>query len=118
MLPQKKYIDILTENLRELNPYLIILFGSYAYGEPNENSDIDLMVVTDDEHVPKNYDERINIQLLVSNQIFEIAKKVPVDLIVYTIPMYKQFIKQKSNFAKEIIEKGKILYERNYPTMA
>ena len=94
------YIDQLKASLSELDPYLVILFGSYAYGTPDKDSDIDLLVVTNDEFTPKDYNERIEIQLPVSNQIFEIAKQVPVDLVVYTIPMYKRFIEQNSNFAK------------------
>jgi len=112
------YIQKLTERLSELNPYLVVLFGSYANGTPNKDSDIDLLVVTNDEFAPKSFDERIKVQLTISNHIFEIAKQVPIDLIVYTIPMYKQFIEQNSVFAYEISTKGIILYERHNPTMA
>jgi predicted nucleotidyltransferase len=105
------YIQQLKERLSELDPFLVLLFGSYADGTPDKDSDIDLLVVTNDEFTPKSYDERIDIQLSISNHIFEIAKQVPIDLIVYTIPMYKRFIEQNSNFAKEVLSKGKILYE-------
>ncbi len=106
------YIEQLKTRLSELNPYLVLLFGSYAYGIPNQDSDIDLLVVTNDEYMPQNYDARINLQLDVSAHIFEIAKQVPIDLIVYTIPMYNKFKELNSNFAHEILTKGKILYER------
>ena len=112
------YIEQLRKSLSELDPYLVILFGSYAYGIPDKDSDIDLLVVTNDEFTPKDYKERIEIQLHVSNHIFEIAKQVPVDLIVYTIPMYKRFIGQNSNFAIEVLSKGKILYEGHNATVA
>ena len=118
MQNENKYIEKLKASLSELNPYLILLFGSCAHGTPHKDSDIDLLVVTNDDFMPKNYDERINIQLSVSKHIFEISKKVPVDLIVYTIPMYKKLIKQNSSFASEITTKGKILYERYNATMA
>jgi len=118
MQTENIYIQQLKENLSELNPFLILLFGSYAYGTPHQDSDIDLLVVTNDEYIPNTYDERINLQLNVSNLIFELAKQVPIDLIVYTIPMYKKFIEQNSNFAKEITTKGKILYERYNKTVA
>ncbi len=112
------FIQKLKESLRELDPYLVLLFGSYAYGNPDKNSDIDLLVVTNDEFTPESYNERIEIQLSISKHIFEIAKQVPIDLIVYTIPMYKRFIEQNSNFAHEILTKGKILYERHNATVA
>jgi len=112
------YIQKLKERLSELDPFLVLLFGSYANGTAHKDSDIDLLVVTNDEFTPKNYDERVDIQLPVSNHIFEIAKQVPIDLIVYTIPMYKRFIEQNSNFAQEITTNGKILYERHNATVA
>jgi len=96
------FIQKLKESLRELDPYLVLLFGSYAYGNPDKNSDIDLLVVTNDEFTPESYNERIDIQLSISKHKFEIAKQVPIDLIVHTIPMYKRFIEQNSNFAHEI----------------
>ena len=112
------YIQQLKDRLRELDPYLVLLFGSYAYGNPHKDSDIDLLVVTNDDFTPKNYNERIDVQLSISKHIFEIAKQVPIDLIVYTIPMYKRFIEQNSNFANEILTKGKILYEGHNSTVA
>jgi len=112
------FIEQVKNSLIELNPYLILLFGSYAYGKPNHDSDIDLMVVTNDNYMPKNYDERLMVQLEVSKHIFNFAKQVPIDLIVFTKPMYQKFIEQKSSFSNEIISKGKILYEGNYPAMA
>lgn len=105
------YIDQLKQNLSELNPYLVLLFGSYAYGTPHKDSDIDLLVVTNDDFIPKDFDARISLQLSVSQHIFEISKQVPIDLIVYTKPMYQKFIEQNSKFAHEITTKGEILYE-------
>ena len=104
------YIQQLKDRLRELDPYLVLLFGSYAYGNPHKDSNIDLLVVTNDEFTLENYNERIDIQLSISKHIFEIAKQVPIDLIVYTIPMYKRFIEQNSNFVQEILTKGKVLF--------
>ncbi len=118
MLHDYTYIEQLKTSLSELNPYLILLFGSYAYGKPHKDSDIDLLVVTNDNFMPQNFNERLNLQLAVSNHIFELAKQVPIDLIVYTIPMYKRFIEQNSSFAHEITTKGKILYERYNTTVA
>jgi uncharacterized protein len=41
-----KQLDEMVERLvRSFQPEQIILFGSYAYGEPNEDSDIDLLVI-------------------------------------------------------------------------
>ncbi len=115
---ENKYIEQIKTCLSELNPYLILLFGSYAYGTPNEDSDIDLLVVTNDDFIPKNFEEKHEIYLRVSRKIRHIKMQIAVDLIVHTLPMYKKFIKQDSSFAHEITTQGKIIYERNNTTMA
>lgn len=105
------YIQQLKESLKELNPYLIMLFGSYAWGTPHKDSDIDLLVVTNDDFIPENYDEKLKLSLKVKRQIYEINKQVAIDLIVYTKPMYQRFIELQSSFSHEILSKGIILYE-------
>lgn len=112
------YIQQLKENLIALNPYLVILFGSYAYGTPHMDSDIDLLVVTNDEFIPQTFKEKTNLYIAVSEQILNISKQVPVDLIVYTLPMYKQFVETGSSFSKEILNKGIVIYESKHAAMA
>ena len=94
-------------------PEKIILFGSYAYGEPNENSDIDILVVTKDETIPKSFTEKSMLYVQVSKMISDIKKNYPVDLIVHTKAMHELFIQKNSMFAKELISKGKVLYEKH-----
>ena len=54
--------------LKPLNPNKIILFGSYATGNAETNkSDLDLVVVTNDNFIPQNYNELMEIYLKVSN---------------------------------------------------
>jgi predicted nucleotidyltransferase len=118
MQPENIYIKQITENLKVINPYLVLLFGSYAYGTPHEDSDIDLLVVTNDNFIPKNFAEKNKIHLTVSRKIRSINEKIAIDLLVYTVPMYKKFLELNSSFAREIIQKGKILYETHYTTMA
>ena len=111
------YIQQLKENLIALNPYLVILFGSYAYGTPHVDSDIDLLVVTNDEFIPQTFKEKTNLYIAVSEQILNISKQVPVDLIVYTVPMYRQFIETGGSFSKEILSKGIVIYESKHAAM-
>ena len=53
------------ERLEPLNLDKVILFGSYAYGTPDEDSDIDLYVVTKDEYIPQSFRENSNLYLRV-----------------------------------------------------
>ena len=48
----------LLEALRPLHLDRIILFGSYAYGTPHKDSDIDLYIVTNDDYIPQSYKEK------------------------------------------------------------
>jgi hypothetical protein len=91
----------------------VILFGSQADGTEKEGSDIDLLVVTEDNEIPVNFGERMKIYNRVYLLIKDIKREHSIDLLVYTKPLYDQFIKMQSMFSKEIIEKGKILYEKN-----
>jgi uncharacterized protein len=112
------YIQQINDSLQTMKPYLVLLFGSYAYGTPHPDSDIDLLVVTNDDYIPKNFQEKNEIYLQVSRKIRHINQQVAIDLLVYTIPMYQKFIEQNSSFAREITQKGKILYEGYNQTMA
>ena len=107
------YIPLLVEKLKEAGPEKIILFGSYAYGKPSTDSDLDILVVTTDETIPSSYSEKSRIYLSFSRTISDIKKEVPVDLIVHTKAMHQLFIETDSLFAQEILTKGKVLYEKN-----
>jgi uncharacterized protein len=98
--------------LKRLKPYRVILFGSYAGGTPEADSDIDLLVVTDDESIPANFEENMENYLKVSSALREIKRKIPMDLIVHTRPMHEKFMQLGSMFSKEEAEKGEVLYER------
>ena len=111
----KKDIDIeklkeeIVERLKPLNPDKIILFGSYAYGTPDEDSDIDLYVVTNDDFIPKDFREKINIKLNVAKALDHIRDSYSLDLIVHTKKMNEKFLKSDSSLTHEIFNKGKVL---------
>ena len=90
-----------------------ILFGSYAYGTPHDDSDIDLLVVTGDDYMPANYKEKSNIYLKAAMLIRDIEKKVPIDLIVHTKKMYERFTELNSMFYRKIEKEGIVLYDNS-----
>ena len=102
----KKIIEKILERLKPLNIEKIILFGSYAYGNPVEDSDLDLIVVTNDEFIPQNFKENSEIYLKVARQLRDIREEVAIDLIVFTKPMFEMFVKLKSMFAEKILKEG------------
>jgi predicted nucleotidyltransferase len=99
--------------LAPLHPEKVILFGSYAWGQPTPDSDIDLYVVTQDDFLPANYEENMQNYLKVASVLREINKSVPIDLIVHTRPMHQAFVRLDSMFAREVMTRGEVLYERD-----
>lgn len=98
--------DEFTARLKPLNLEKVILFGSYAKGSHKDDSDIDLYVVTGDEFLPRNFREKMELKLKISQSILDLRMKYPVDLIVHTRPMHKKFIELGSSFAREIETNG------------
>jgi len=109
-----RFVNLLVKRLKKIDPYKIILFGSYAHGNPTKDSDIDLIVVLDKEDIPHSFQEHLSNKLLVRNAVWDINMQVPIDIIVYTKKMYQKFIELGSLFSKEILEEGKVLYEKSY----
>ncbi len=84
------------------NPQKIILFGSHAYGHPNTDSDVDLLVIMPFE----GSDARKAVEILLNTKT-----KMPLDLLVRTSKQVRERIEMEDFFMREIIEQGKILYE-------
>jgi predicted nucleotidyltransferase len=98
--------------LKNSDPYKIILFGSYANGESTEDSDIDLMVILDNNTVARTYDERMNKKLYIRKLVREINYKMALDILVYSKEELK-LIKENGNyFIDEIERTGQIIYEK------
>ena len=88
--------------VREFTPLQVILFGSYAYGTPTEDSDVDLLVVMD---IPKSE---------FRNKAVEIRQCIPhrfsLDLLVRSPEEIASRVSYNDWFLREITEKGDFLY--------
>jgi len=112
MMDINTILDKLVFSLKASDPYKVILFGSYAKGNPNENSDLDLMVILDNHHVSKTYEERLNKKVFVRNLVLDINRKISIDLLVYSKEELN-LLKEYGNYLIDDIEKtGKIIYEK------
>jgi len=88
-----------------LKPEKIILFGSYAYGNPTPDSDVDLLVIMKTNATQK--ERYLSVARLLRPRQF------PVDIIVRTPKEVERALKTKGYFfIREIVTKGKVLYER------
>lgn len=86
----------------EFRPEKIILFGSHAYGTPTSESDLDLLVVMPFEGSPLSQAVKISRQLKLM---------IPIDLIVRTQEQLDRRLAMDDFFMREIVERGKVMYE-------
>ena len=93
---------------REFKAEKVILFGSYAYGKPAPDSDVDLLVVT--RFRGKGVWKSIEI-------LNRLDPDFSVDLLVRTPGELRKRIKWNDFFLKEIMARGKVLYEAHNPRM-
>ncbi|MDR2008957.1 MAG: nucleotidyltransferase domain-containing protein [Bacteroidales bacterium] len=102
----------LINSLKASDPYKIILFGSYANNNDTENSDIDLMVILDNNDVSKTYEERQIKKLYIRKLVREINYKIPLDILVYSKEELKKIKEYGNYFIDEIEKTGRVIYEK------
>jgi predicted nucleotidyltransferase len=90
--------------VQTLNPERIILFGSYAEGTPSEDSDVDLLVIMETDASSKDRSWAVSRLLL--------PRPFPVDILVKTPQEIDQALQKGDFFIKDVISRGKVLYER------
>ncbi len=102
-IPKRAIDDVVRQIAEKFQPEKIILFGSYAYGNPTQVSDVDLLVI-------------MKTRLRESQQEIHILNSIDfhfgLDLLVKTPKTLKARIGLGDFFLKEIVSKGKVVYER------
>ena len=101
-IPDEIIQELITRIVSKFQPKRIILFGSYAFGKPRPESDVDLLVIMD-------------TQLRETQQALEIRQHVNpmfgVDILVYTPSRLEQRLKLGDSFLQEITKKGLVVHE-------
>jgi len=97
--------DIVHRIVAELRPEKIILFGSYVYGTPSADSDVDLLVIMETSARPA--DRYLAISRLIRPRPF------PLDILVKTPNEIAEALEKGDPFIREIITQGQILYARS-----
>ena len=87
---------------KQFHPNKIILFGSYAYGKPTEDSDVDILVIMP--FKGRNPEKATEIWMATK-------PKFPIDLMVRKPEEMKKRLALGDFFLREITEKGEVLYE-------
>jgi predicted nucleotidyltransferase len=97
-------VGITRRIVEKFQPYQVVLFGSYAYGTPDLESDVDLLVVIDSDEPMAQRIRRVT----------EVAKVrfLPMDVIVRTPAEMVERLAMGDFFLAEILRKGRVLYRR------
>ena len=100
----EKNIKTVTDKIvQDYQPEKIILFGSFAWGKPQENSDIDLFIVKETENTRTTARE-------IDGSLW--GRTVPMDIIVYRPASVQKALENGDFFVRNILTKGRVLYER------
>ena len=102
MITQEQISVVVSRIVENINPEKVILFGSYAYGQPDENSDLDILVVKDTD-IPA-FKRGMEVRKFLRGM------KIPIDVVIYTQKEIDEWKDTKAAFISHIVEKGKVLY--------
>jgi predicted nucleotidyltransferase len=105
MIAMERILSVCANIAQEFQPERIILFGSYAYGSADDDSDVDLLVILPFKDKPA----RKALEILQKTN-----PKIPLDLLVRTPEQVKARLDNQDWFMREIMEKGRMLYESNH----
>jgi len=96
--------DILAKLLTSYAPQKVILFGSYAYGTPRQDSDIDLLIIK--ETSERFLDRWVTVRRILSDP----ERTVPLETLVLTPQEVERRLAIGDQFLAEILDKGEVLY--------
>jgi predicted nucleotidyltransferase len=101
---QEGLLEDVTRRLAdEFQPEQIILFGSHAWGQPNEDSDVDLLVIVPDSS-EKSAQRATRAYRCLRGLL------VPADVLVKTRAEVERYRRVRASLESEILERGKVLY--------
>ncbi len=96
--------SILNKLIKDYAPQKVILFGSYAYGNPQSDSDIDLLIIK------KTSECFIDRWVTVRRILSDPKRSLPIETIVLTPQELSIRLAIGDQFIAEIIKKGEVLY--------
>jgi predicted nucleotidyltransferase len=104
-IPMRAIRAVVKQIAEKFQPEKIILFGSYAYGQPRPESDVDLLVVM--ETPLRLRQQRLEISRALSPRPF------PLDIVVRTPKELEERVALGDPFLREVMNQGKVIYEQH-----
>jgi predicted nucleotidyltransferase len=105
MITEQQIEEVAQRIAQTFKPEQVILFGSYAWGQPTPDSDVDLLVVMEDSDRPARRSARIARALL--------DVPFPMDILVRTSAEIQRRLRIGDYFIQEIMQRGRVLYVRD-----
>ncbi len=105
-------LNEILERLKEQNPIRVILFGSQVQGPSDGDSDIDIVVILEGDYIPKTYDQKLALKVKVRDSIYDLSEQYPIDIVLYTEAEWERIGSLGTSFFNEIIETGRVIYEK------
>jgi predicted nucleotidyltransferase len=106
MINLLKIKEVKDRLVREFNPEKIYIFGSYAWGNPTEDSDLDIMIIT------KKCEDKIKAMRKGIKSLRGIG--IPKDIIVEGENEFMENAKDSYRIENEVKSRGYLLYEKNH----
>lgn len=108
MYNEKDFEIIKKTILEEVTPYQILLFGSYAKGLQNENSDIDLMILLKEKISRK---EKLKTLFKIENRFLDLDYRI--DLILKNLQDFNEYKDYIGTVNYDVAREGKVLWMQN-----
>jgi predicted nucleotidyltransferase len=105
MITRRQIEELSNRIAKRFHPEKIVLFGSYASGQPTEDSDVDLLVVMP--FSGRSVDQAVQMRM-------ESRPSFPVDFIVRTPETVSERLRLGDTFISGILNAGKVLYEASH----
>jgi uncharacterized protein len=103
MISQATLEEVKSRLVKVYSPRAIYLFGSYAWGSPTDESDLDLLVVVDEADAKDFWRSSLGDEALV-------GLKIPRDILVYSKKEFDQLTNDTTSLCYKIKRDGKVLY--------
>jgi predicted nucleotidyltransferase len=105
MISQETIAEVTKRLVKVYNPIKIYLFGSYAYGTPHEDSDLDIFIIVDESKEKAHLRARA-----ASDVLWDLG--ISKDILIYTQKEFAERIEDPSTLCSLVQKKGKVLYAR------
>ena len=101
-----RFVELVVETT---NPDKIILFGSYAYGTPTDDSDLDLLVIKNGKDFTYDYEAELSALVYFKRKQMNISTRY--DILFCTDRQINHTL-ENSNAIADALKKGRVMYER------